>query len=172
MKKLAVIVLLGICLLSLCCCYVDASPFATQSLTAQKPRVFEVYVCGAVKNEGYVRISEGTSYQNLILSAGYIPQTVFVSTPYAVVGSDVSCVILRYYNGAMQCDCVNVNGALVTDRCEVENISSAVIDKIADYIGLYGKITDKSLLEQILGEDYADNYYKFFVSESDYEKIC
>ena len=45
------------------------------------------------------------------------------------------------------------------------------MDKLADYIEEHGKITDKTLLKQILGEDYADNYYKFFVSMDDYEKI-
>ena len=69
------------------------------------------------------------------------------------------------------CYCVNVNGPLITLRMNVENVSPQVVDKLADYIEEHGKITDKTLLKQILGEDYADNYYKFFVSMDDYEKI-
>lgn len=146
-------------------------PFKPQQFAAKRPRVFSVYVCGAVENEGYINIFEGTDYQSLIFEAGYISQTIMPKTPYAVVNESVSVLVLNYFDGQKECYCINVNGAVVLDKLPCENISPQVIEKLHNYIVANGKITDRTQLKQILGNDYQDNFYKFFVSESDYEKV-
>lgn len=173
MKKFFAVLLCAICfvwLAALCSCEVDLSPFASAEFDAHTSREFDVYVCGAVENEGYIHILEGTDYQSLVEKAGLIAQTVMPATPYAVVDEKVSSLVLNYFDGAKLCYCTNVNGAAVTDRMSVENVSEEVINKLANYIAAHGKITDKTVLQQILGDDYAENFYKFYVSESDYEK--
>ncbi len=167
--------LLAMCLISLfvfSSCNAKIMPFKAKQFSAKQPRVFSVYVCGAVENEGYVDIFEGTDYQSLILSAGYIPQMVMPKTPYAVVREDVSTVVLNYFDGQKECYCINLNGAVVSDNLPCENVSPQVIEKLHNYVVANGKISDRALLKQILGNDYQDNFYKFFVSESDYEKVC
>lgn len=147
-------------------------PFETRQLEKIEQETFLVYVCGAVENEGFVEISEGADYRQLVYFAGYIPQTVMPATPYAVVSRETETFILRYYDGTKFCYCTNVNGAAVKDRLEIENISPEIVDKIANYLEKYGKITDKTQLKHILNEEeYQDSYYKFFVSMEDYEKV-
>ncbi len=147
-------------------------PFETRPLEKIEPEIFRVYVCGAIANEGFVEISEGTDYRQLVYMAGYIPQTVMPNTPYAVVSRKTETFILRYYDGAKFCYCTNINGAAVKDRLEIENVSTEVVDKIANYLEKYGKITDKTQLKYILNEEeYQNSYYKFFVSREDYEKV-
>lgn len=113
----------------------------------------------------------GRRLQHAVEEAGIIAQTYLPDFPYTLVKSTTKQLAVNYFDGEKMCYCVNVNGPLITLRTNVENVSPQVVDKLADYIEEHGKITDKTLLKQILGEDYADNYYKFFVSMDDYEKI-
>lgn len=133
-------------------------------------KYFRVYVCGAVANEGYVVVPEGSDYSAVAERAGLLPVTYFTQNPHTLVTEYISVLPLDWYDGEKARSCINVNGGYVTLRMEIEGISPDVINKIADYIELNGKITDKSMLKEILGEDYADNFYKFFVSVNDYEK--
>ena len=56
----------------------------------------------------------------------------------------------------------------MTLRLPVENVPDEAVDLIADYVERCGKVKNKEMLEEILGE-YAQYSYKFFISEADYE---
>ena len=157
--------------LCFCGCSVDFTPFKTHVSDAKPAKVYNVYVFGAVAEEGYGEVAGGADYSMLVEEAGIIAQTYLPDFPYTLVKSTTKQLAVNYFDGENMCYCVNVNGPLITLRMNVENVSPQVVDKLADYIEEHGKITDKTLLKQILGEDYADNYYKFFVSMDDYEKI-
>ena len=169
MKKILIAILL-ICLLCLSACAEGNFPFHTRQLETTEPQVFRVYVCGAVAQEGYVEICEGADYFQLVCLAGYIPQTVTPSNPHLVVNG-ITSLIVRYFDGEKPCYCTNVNGQAVSERQEIENVSAQTVDKIATYLQTHGKITDKTQLQNILTPDeYQNNFYKFYVSETDFEK--
>ena len=132
---------------------------------------FRVYVCGAVENEGYVEVAEGADFSALAEMAGMLSQTYFSQNPQTLVTETTKVLSLDWFDGKTVHSCINVNGGYVTMRYPVDGVDPAVINKIADYLEQNGKITDRSLLREILGDDYADNFYKFFVSVDDYEKV-
>ncbi len=169
MKKLSIFVslILLLCLLSGCTLNL---PFSPQESFAKPVRIFRVYVCGAVENEGYVEVCEGADYASLITLAGIIPQTVFPKDSLLLVKETSTILNVCYFDGTKVCYCVNLNGGYITLR-DVANVDKAVVDKIADYLELHGKITNRNVLRSILSEsEYNENYFKFFVSESDYEE--
>ena len=145
-------------------------PPVTPSQPNNTSKTFSVYVCGAVENEGYVDVPEGSDYLALAEKAGVLPQTYFTQNPQTLVTEDTKVLPLDWYDGTVARSCVNVNGGYVTMRREIDGIDAVIINKIADYIALNGIITDRLQLKEILGDDYADNFYKFFVSVEDYEK--
>lgn len=171
MKKFLALVII---LILLCTCLggcTDISPFKTVSSNAKTEKSFRVYVCGAVANEGYVTVSEGSDYNALLNAAGILPQTYLRQNPETIVTETTGVVAFAWFDGFQARSCVNVNGGYVTMRIDIDGIDPSVINKIADYIELHGKITDKTLLQEILGNDYEQNFYKFFVSVDDYEKV-
>lgn len=168
MKKNVAILLIVCCFLFSAC---KLAPFEEQISDAKLQKTFRVYVCGAVKNEGYVEVSEGADYVALVLAAGVVEQTRYPEKPLTLVTENtVQLTVCYCLNGKIFC-CENLNGVRVSSRMEVENVSPHVIDKIADFLQSGEKITDKNQLREILGEkDFSENHYKFFVSVEDYEK--
>ena len=63
---------------------------------------------------------------------------------------------------------VNVNGGLILTRSRIDGIEADIINKLADYIETNGKITNRNMLKTALGDDYEDNYYKFYIDIDDY----
>lgn len=169
MKRIVLSVLILVLCASFCGCRY-LSPLGDVSINAQGDKPVRVYVCGAVLNEGYVQVDPGSDYYHAIAAAGVTKYTYLPLDCYSVIDAFVTHIIVDYYADGAVRSCVDVNGALITYRMDIDGISSAVVDKIADHIEKNGKITDKSVLAAVLGDDYADNYYKFYVAESDYEE--
>ena len=138
---------------------------------AKLPRRFTIYVCGAVANEGFVQVVEGASVDKAISLARILPQTVLPNNLQMLITEKDTVLILNYLDGTEIRNCVNVNGTLIARRATVPGIDVDVINKIADYYFSHGKITDRTLLKGILGDDYQDNFYKFYVDVNDYEKV-
>ena len=151
----------------------DMSPAKSESSSSQldSTKTYRVYVCGAVAVESYVEVPEGADYSMLVEKAGRIAVTYFVQNPQTLVTADTKVLLLNWFDGGKAVDCVNVNGGYVTMRQPIEGIAPEIINKIADYIEEHGKITDKVVLKEVLGQDYDNNFYKFFVSVDDYEKV-
>ncbi|MCM1289302.1 MAG: hypothetical protein NC132_01430 [Corallococcus sp.] len=169
-KRIILILLLTLCFVFSGCAQ-KMSPFKEHEADAKMPRKFKVYVCGAVEREGFVEVEEGADYDAVIALAGIIPQTVYPTNPRLLVKEDGEVLTLQYYDGSSYRDCVNLNGGYIQYRLKVDGIDIDIINRIADYYDTHGKITDRNLLKDILGEDYQDNYYKFFVNVQDYEKV-
>lgn len=171
MKKYLISLLILILCFVCCGCSSDVTPFDERETQVKPSQKIKVYVCGAVENEGYLEVDEGTDYAAVVALAGILPQTVYPSNPNLIIRQEGVVLALQYYNDIEPCDCININGTYVAQRLSVKGIDADVIDRIADYREAHGDITDKGLLKEILGEDYQDNFYKFFVSERDYEKV-
>lgn len=157
--------------MALCGCTDKLFPLKDNELNDVKPLEFTVYVCGAVQNEGYFTVPSGSDCFAAINLAGLTDASVLPAYADKLVDGTVTEIVVGYYCDGVRRDCVNVNGALVQNRIPVDGIDPTVINKIADYIDEFGKITDKTLLADILGDDYADNFYRFFVAREDYEKV-
>lgn len=146
-------------------------PFEDVTTPDIEPKTYTVYVCGAVENEGYFTVDEGTDILSLLLLAKPLAQAVYPQDMLQQVAANTKFVVVNYEIDDATYYCVNVNGGFVTAESQIENVSAEVVGKIAAYIRTNGKITDKTQLKEILGEqDYLENYYKFFVSVDDYEK--
>lgn len=167
MKRLSLLITIILCCVALCGCDVNF-PFKPHVADAKPSRHFTVYVFGAVQNEGYVTVAEGADYNALLAEAGALPQTAWPAFPFTLVTEDTSFLAVQYVEGGKTYPCVNANGPLVTLRLPVENVPDEAVDLIADYVERCGKVKNKEMLEEILGE-YAQHSYKFFISEADYE---
>ena len=171
MKRLnvaVIFVILAICCLPLCGCDNCNNPWADKNIPDASAVTFCVYVCGAVRVEGYVEVETGSTYLDAIAQAGLLAQSYLPDFVGSLVVAD-SVVVVGFAQYGVNYQSVNVNGTYVKHRMPVDGVPFAVINKIADYIDKYGKVTNKEQLKIILGDDYADNYYKFFVAEGDYE---
>lgn len=171
MKKTLVSILILILCFTFCGCSSNLIPFKDHRAEAVTARKFKVYVCGAIRREGYVEVDEGADYNTVISLAGAIQQTVFPTNSFILIKVDGEVLNLQYYDGGLFRDCINLNGGYIQMRWDVEGIDADVINRIADYYDAHGKITNKEILKEILGEDYQDNYYKFYVDKDDYEEI-
>ena len=166
-----VILSLFVCV-ALCGCSAGlAQPLGIVEVDNQPVTTFRFYVCGAVEREGYVEVVAGSSYDMAIRLAGVLDKTVWPEYSATTVNGEFTQILLNYYDGEKICDSVNANSALIAGRLPVEGISDEIVNKLADYIDAYGKISNKQRLAEALGDDYSDNYYKFFVAEEDYEEI-
>lgn len=152
-------------------CLQSFSPLKEYTTEYVIPRKFQIYVCGAVLHEGFVEVQEGVDCGYVISLAGVITQTVFPADPKLLINQSVKVLLLQYHNVDKTFACINLNGDVIRYRLLVEDVDADIINKIADYYDLHGKIVNKNLLKEILGDDYQDNYYKFFVDVDDYEKI-
>ena len=129
-----------------------------------------IYVCGAVEREGYYEVKAGTDYMDVLRLAGLLPESVIPTLNSFYVDGDIEIITVGYYDGEKICDSINVNSILIISRLSVDGLSESVVNKLADYIKMHGKIANKKELEKALGSDYADNHYKLFIAEKDYEE--
>ena len=157
--------------LALCGC-TNISPYAPHVLQNKVPEQVTVYVSGAVQNEGYYTVQAGTSYSALVFGAGILPQSVLPQYYTDTIDGSVEEIIINWFDGTKECSSVNVNSPLIANRLFVEGISDSVVNKIADYIEIYGKIVNKQQLQSVLGDDSNEYLYRFFVAKEDYEKAC
>lgn len=167
-RSFAIIAMFAMALsFTLCCC--DAS-LAPKTFTMKDDVTYNVYVCGAVSNEGYCAVNAGATYNNAITQVGIVEQTVFPSFGELFIDSD-TVILVDYFENGKQYSPVNVNGEFVMRKYPIENISYDVIVDIADYIAANGLITDKKILKDILGDRYEGVHYKFFVDKENYEAV-
>ncbi len=146
------------------------SPLASRKTPVKNQKVYSVYVCGAVQNEGFVDVPEGSDYAFLLEKAGVLSVTYYPTNILIIVTPRTKMLAVNYFDGEKSCYCVNVNGSAVTYRLDVENVDSSVIDILADYIERHGKIRNKATLRTVLGDEiYQSNFYKFYIDISDYE---
>ncbi|MBQ8433973.1 MAG: SLBB domain-containing protein [Clostridia bacterium] len=147
-----------------------ASPYQSQTLPSATPTTYRVYICGAVQNEGYYNVVQGTTIGDAIALAGILPQTVLPTNLQVYVQSNMQIVVEYLCDDAHHVG-INVNGAYVISNTPAPNIPADVMEKLHNYYIQNGVITNKQILKQILTEEqYQQNHYKFFVAEEDYAK--
>lgn len=166
---LAVIFLLILCL-TLSSCSVSF-PLQQVEIVNKPHDTFLIYISGAVARDGYYEIASGASYSILFEQAGILPTTVLPLFYTGEIDGSITQILLSYFDGEKVHDSINANSPLVAARIPVDGLTDTVIDKLATYIEQHGKIHNRQQLEQALGCDYADNYYKLFIAENDYEKV-
>ena len=164
-----VIFLLILCL-TFCGCDVGFH-FMAIEIDDVSQQTYRIYVSGAVERDGYYDVISGTDYLNLIQLAGILSVTVLPFMYTEVIDGSVIEIILDYYDGNQVRSSINANSVLIALRGEVEGLTDDVVNKLADYVELNGSFTNKQQVELALGFDYADNYYKLFIAEADYEEI-
>ena len=165
-----VILLITVCAI-LCGCFIaSAAPLGSVEVENQQsePKV-KIYICGAVEREGYYETTVGVAYVELLSRAGILPQSVLPKLSSSYVDGSIGIVVVGYNDGAYH-DSINANSPVIVRRMHVEGLTDEVVNKLADYIEIHGKIANKIQLKQALGNHYADNYYKLFVAEIDYEE--
>ena len=159
-----------VCLISLCVALAGCDgvfPYADKTVPNLQPKYFTVYVCGAVKNEGYITVEAGTGYTEVFFRAGLLPQSALPLYYTDTVEQDGEIAVGYFENGERRY-CLDVNGYAVVNRDHSEDIPDEVINLIADYIQLHGKIRNKLQLDELLGSYSQDYLYKFFVARQDY----
>lgn len=174
-KTITTIIILLVIALGLCGCI--PQPYAEREISSSsndgkqdKPTVptRTLYVSGAVQTDGYVTVPQICDYQQLLDIVGVTDNSVLPGNLSTIILSNVDTVILDFYCEDEAFSSVNVNGYFVTTRLLVDGVEETVINKLADYIEANGKITNRTKLLIALGDDYADNYYKFYIEISDY----
>ena len=173
MKRLFALLLI-LLTLSVMFCGCDAStifPLSNKQIDDKTTQNFRVYVCGAVRNEGYYEVNCGSDYYSAIVLAGIVNQSVLPDNISAIVTSETAQIVVNYVENGVTHYCINVNSLLIAERYPIDGISPAVVNKIADYVEVFGKITNKQALATALGSDYEDNFFKFFVAVENYEEI-
>ncbi len=128
----------------------------------------KLYVSGAVVNDGYIVIPQICDYRTVLDKAGITDYTAVPANLKALVNNYVDSFVADFICDGKVCSSINVNGAFVTSRIEIEGVSGEVVDKLADYIEANGKITNRLQLKSALGDDYQENYYKFYIDVADY----
>ncbi len=150
----------------LCCC---SATYVERDVISQAPTYYDIYVSGAVENDGCFSLIAGSDYATLYDCAGVIDGVS--ALPDNLSGFITSYnleVIVDYTEGNAVYNSVNVNGALIIARIPIPNVEYRVVNKLADFLESNGTITNRDILRQALGDDYEDNYYKFFISRQDY----
>ena len=173
MRFFTTVILLSIVCATLCAC----GNFGATLGKAEVPdksvvNKVRIYVCGAVEREGYYEVQVGTDYIEVLRRAGILRQSVSPKLGSSYVDGSVTVIIVNYYDGETQRASINANSVLIAARKPVEGLSDEVVCKLADYIEANGKIANKRQLKQALGRDYADNYYKLYIAEKDYEEVA
>ena len=144
------------------------SPYKPQTIDTKDTTTFTVYVCGAVQNEGYYVVEQGTTIADAIALAGILPQTIFPQNATTYIKFDCQ-IAVQYSENGTKYNCMNVNSMFVWYNLSYNNIPSEVIAKLHDYYVNHGPITSKQMVKQILNEEqYQQNHYKIYVAEVDY----
>lgn len=166
--KRSVLIILLIALVALCGCSMPLKPVQTPSNTIDKTSKYTVYVSGAVVNDGYITVDAGSDYYSLLDKAGLLDCSAMIEYSSSTVNGNITEIIVNYKQGNRTFYSVNVNGTAVVYKLSVENVSASVVNKLANYIEFHGFINNRDELYDALGDDYADNYYKFFIDIQDY----
>ncbi|MCM1194522.1 MAG: hypothetical protein NC099_03425 [Corallococcus sp.] len=165
MKKITYL----LCLIFICACLSCCTPpLGEREIEPNESKTFTVYVSGAVEHDGYFTAESGSSLYAILSQAGILEESVLPSDSPSVINGDVEIIIVDFYADGARHSSVNVNGEDVILRLPNEYVSRQVIDKLACYIERNGAISNRDELEEALGDDYGDNYYKFFIDETDY----
>ena len=164
-----VILLIVVCVV-LCGCAFFSAPLSQAEITNRTANKVRIYVCGAVEREGYYEVEVGTDYAEVLRRAGALPQSVTPVLNSSYVDGNLDVIIVDYYDGQTKRVSIDANSVLICARKSVDGLSDEVVNKLADYIDAHGKIANKGQLEQALGRDYANNYYKLHIAEKDYEQ--
>lgn len=176
MKKYCVfaLILMFVSLAALCGCDDSTmSPWGDKDSqnNANKPQTYKVYVYGAVENEGYFEVSEGSTYFAAILQAGLLEQSHLTSFCETVVSDQQMSIGVQYTENGVVRDGIDANSVFFSLRLPWEGLSDEVVNKIADYHEEHGTIRNKTELRNVLGdEDYANYHYKLYIAEADYEE--
>ena len=185
MKKKCALILIIVCLMSMTLCGCESgenwtwgekiSPWGSKNIQNTSgegaKKTYRIYVCGAVENEGYYELSEDATYLDAVLKAGRLDCSYLRDNANLLVNGSQSAIIVQYVADGKVYDCYNVNWEYFSLRLPTVGLSNAVVNKIADYLDKHGKIANKTVLLEILGaEDYANNHYKLYVAEADYEE--
>ena len=176
MKRIAAfITVLAIVLLALCGCI--ARPFAEQIITINNqndnsvgdgPATRQLYVSGAVERDGYITVPTVCDYKTVFDAVGVLTYSAIPANVREFVNPNVDeCIVGFVYNNKTY-DSINVNGLMVTSRYDIDGVEADVVGKLADYIEINGKVTNREQLKLALGGDYKDNYYKFYIAVTDY----
>ena len=166
----SVILLFTVCATLCGCGNCFVAPLTRVEVPIQvKIETVRIYICGAVEREGYYNVAIGTDYVEVLRLAGLLPESVMPTLSSSYVDGETKFVIVNYCDETFHYS-INANSILIASRLPVNGLSDDVVNKLADYIDAHGKIANKLQLEQALGSDYADNYYKLFIAEEDYEK--
>ena len=137
-------------------------------------KTYRIYVCGAVAREGYYEIDEGETYLSAIKQAGLLAHRSWLPiNSNSVVDESCLSIVVWYMDSDTPRECYDANSIFLSlcDATYFDGLSDAVINKIADYLELHGKIPNKTVLLEVLGaEDYANYHYKLYIAEADYEE--
>lgn len=131
-----------------------------------------LYVSGAVTNDGYVEVPQICDYKTVLETVGIVDYSVLPTNLSDSIPGKNESLIINFYQDGRICYSVNVNGLFVTSRLSVDGVDSDIINKIADYIQNNGVIKNRSQLKLALGDDYDENFYKFYIDETDYAQDC
>ena len=169
-RFLTFVIVLFVACFVLCGCSVFAGALGDVEMpNSSNGKVVNLYICGAVECEGYYQVAVGTDYVEAIRMAGILEQSYLPSLNTSYVDGKVSQIIVDYVENNVRHSSINVNSGKIIGRWPVDGLSQAVVNKIADYIETNGHITNRIQLAQALGNDYAANYYKLFISRNYYE---
>lgn len=177
-KFTAIIILVFVVLLTLCGCLsqslagvnIDADKNSNVDSSDKNPSDYDrvVYVSGAVQNDGYVTVPQICDYKSLLNIAGITNSTATLMNISTLIPNNSKCIVFNFMLDGTEYFSVNVNGGLILTRSRIDGIEADIINKLADYIETNGKITNRNMLKTALGDDYEDNYYKFYIDIDDY----
>ena len=160
MKKNGAIVLILVIALTLvfsACDGSKTSPWGDKTVENNNgtPKIYSIYVYGAVKNEGYFNVEEGGTYLDAIMQAGMLAQSFPSEYAEALVSAQKTAVVVQYVEDGTLHDCIDANSAFfaLRDPLLFDGLSEAVVTKIADHLETVGKICNKQVLREVLGED-------------------
>ena len=166
----ATVILFIVICITLCGCDIfDATLGAVKVPNHSQTAKVRIYVCGAVEREGYYYAEVGTDYISVLRLAGLLPESILPTLSSSYVDGKITQIIVNYYDGKTMRNSINANSVLIVRRAPVNGLDESVVNKIADYIETYGKLTNKKQLKLALGDDYDANFYKLYIPEKDYE---
>lgn len=127
-----------------------------------------LYVSGAVVRDGYVAVPQICDYKMLLETVGIAEQAKLPEDIFRLIAPNIDRYIADFMREGVAYSSVNVNGAGVLARREIDGVDFAVVNKLADYIEKNGAITNRNKLKLALGDDYDENYFKFYIDKLDY----
>lgn len=168
-RKIATILVLAVVVCLCCGCRADQlSPNDEKNFNGGNETSVKVYICGAVQNPGIYSLPQGVDVQTAVEKAVLCDNGILPDNSLQFV-KDGDCICVGFVDeDYKRYDSVNANGLLIVTRSEVDGLSAEVVNALADYIENNGTIHNREDLGKALGNLYADNFYKFYVSEVDY----